>query len=53
MIRENESGRTHLSALAAGPSPGYRPDDDDDDDDDEDEVELHVVVYRLTYWGKL
>ena len=46
MIRENESGRTHLSALAAGPSPGYRPDDDDDDDDD---VELHVVGCRLTY----
>ena len=48
MIRENESGRTHLSALAAGPSPGYRPDDDDDDDDDDD-VELHVLGRRLTY----
>ena len=48
MTRENESGRTHLSALAAGPSPGYRPDDDDDDDDDDD-VELHVLGRRLTY----
>ena len=43
MVPEKESGRTHLSAFAAGPSPGYRPDDDDYDD-----VELHVLGCRLT-----